>query len=113
MNIRRAIIVLLAALSPAAITAVGRAQSTPPQKPSAPTPHTHDDPLQSLLQQAQDAITRGDFSAAIAPLQQYIARYPDSAYAHFELGYVDVQLKHDEDAKTEFDRAIAINPKMA
>jgi tetratricopeptide (TPR) repeat protein len=112
MNIRRAIIVLLAALSPAALAAAGLAQSAPPQKPTAPTPRTHDDPLQSVLQQAQDAITRGDFSAAVAPLQQYIARYPDSAYAHFELGYVDVQLKHDDDAKTEFDLAIAINPKM-
>ena len=113
MNIRRATIVLLAALSPAAIAASSFAQSTPAQKPAAPVPRTHDDPLNALLQQAQDAITHGDFSAAIAPLQQYIARYPDSAYAHFELGYVDVQLKQNDDAKTEFNRAIGINPKMA
>jgi Flp pilus assembly protein TadD len=115
MNIRRVTILLLAALSPAAIAASSLAQNAPAQKPATPAParRTHEDPLDALLQQAQDAANRGDFAAAIAPLQQYIAHYPDSAYAHFELGYVDAQLKHDDDAKTEFDRAIAINPKMA
>jgi tetratricopeptide (TPR) repeat protein len=112
MKIRRATIVLFAAFCTASIAAVGLAQSAPPEKPAAPTPHTREDPLASVLQQAQDAITRGDYAAAVAPLQQYIARYPDSAYAHFELGYVDGQLKHDDDAKSEFDRAILINPKM-
>ena len=113
MKIRRAIIVLLAAFGAVSIATLGLAQSAPPEKPAVPTPHTHEDPLASVLQQAQDAITRGDYAAAVAPLQQYIARYPDSAYAHFELGYVDGQLKHDDDAKSEFDRAILINPKMS
>ncbi|MGB6430187.1 MAG: tetratricopeptide repeat protein [Candidatus Acidiferrales bacterium] len=113
MNIRPAIVLLLAALASASFAATGRAQSSTPQKSAAPTPRTHADPLASVLQEAQDAINRGDYAAAIAPLQQYIARYPDSAYAHFELGYADAQLKHDDDAKSEFNRAIIINPKMA
>jgi protein O-GlcNAc transferase len=113
MKIRRAAVVLLAALSPAAIAA---AQSAPPQKPAATQPHaprTHDDPFEPLLQQAQDAMTRGDYASAIPPLQQYIVHDPDSAYAHFQLGYADAQLNHNDDAKSEFNRAIAIDPKMA
>jgi Flp pilus assembly protein TadD len=109
----------LIALCLISVRAAGAARSTaaPPQPTSAPTPkstqRTHDDPLASVLQQAQDAIARGDYAAAVAPLQEYIARYPDSSYAHFELGYADVQLKHDDDAKSEFQRAIEIDPKMA
>jgi tetratricopeptide (TPR) repeat protein len=118
MKIRRAIIVLLAAIGPAAIAAPRLPQSAPPQNsaPSAPTPkssaRTHDDPLASLLQEAQDDITHGDFASAVAPLQEYLVRYPDSDYAHFELGYADAQLHHDDDAKSEFQHALVINPKM-
>jgi tetratricopeptide (TPR) repeat protein len=120
MKIRRATILLLAAICPAAIAAAQNApQNAPPQKPAAPTPsqqharRTHDDPFEPLLQQAQDAMTRGDFASAIAPLQQYVSHYPDSAYAHFQLGYADAQLNHSDDAKSEFNRAISIDPKMA
>ena len=102
---------LLAAVYSISFAAAGRAQTPPPKKPAAP--QTHADPLAAVLKQAQDAIARGDYAAAIAPLQQYIAKNPDSAYAHFELGYADAQLKHDADAKPEFERAIAIDPKMA
>ena len=113
MKIRRALSALIASMFLAGVATVGAAQSTPPKKPAAPAPRTHDDPLASVLQQAQDAIARGDFVAAIPLLREYIARYPDSAYAHFELGYADAQLQHNDDAKTEFEHALQIDPTMA
>ncbi|MGB6546422.1 MAG: tetratricopeptide repeat protein [Candidatus Acidiferrales bacterium] len=120
MKIPRAAILLIAAICPASIVAAQSAQSAPAQTPAAPqpapkssSPRTHTDPLGSVLQQAQDDTTHGDFAAAIPLLQEYLVRYPDSEYAHFELGYADAQLKHDDDAKSEFELAIAINPKMA
>ena len=54
-----------------------------------------------------------DFAAALDPLQKYIAQRPDEAYPHFQLGYAYVGLKRSEDAKSEFSRAIALDPKMA
>jgi tetratricopeptide (TPR) repeat protein len=112
MKFRRAIFVLLAVLFTISAAPQGAPQSAPKStQPSAP--RTHEDPFEPLLQQAQDAVNRGDYAAAIPPLQQYIAHDAESAYAHFELGYADAQLQHNDDAKTEFDRAIAIDPKMA
>ena len=60
-----------------------------------------------------DAIDKMDFAAALDPLQKYIAQRPDEAYPHFQLGYAYVGLKRSEDAKSEFSRAIALDPKMA
>src|SRR4029077_8828291 len=44
--------------------------------------------------------------------QKYIAQRPDEPYAHFQLGYTYSGLKRLEDAKTEYSRAIALDPKM-
>jgi protein O-GlcNAc transferase len=72
-----------------------------------------EDPLAPLLQQAKDAMDKMDFAAALEPLQKYIAQRPEDPYAHFQLGYSYAGLKSAEDAKTEFSRAIALDPKMA
>src|ERR1700690_902935 len=68
MKTRLAIALLLAPNPPASIAG---AQNAPPAKPATPAPaqqrppRTHDDPFAPLLQQAQDAVTRGAFAAAI------------------------------------------------
>jgi tetratricopeptide (TPR) repeat protein len=85
----------------------------PPKSPPASSPQDKEDPLAALLQQANDAIDKMDFAAALNPLQHYIAQRPDDAYAHFQLGYAYAGLKRTEDAKTEFARAISLDPKMA
>ncbi len=85
----------------------------PAQSPVSSSPKEKDDPLAPLLQQANDAIDKMDFAAAIDPLQKYIAQRPDEAYPHFQLGYAFSGLKHLDDAKREFSRAIALDPKMA
>jgi len=42
--------------------------------------------LRRFFKQATDAIDKNDFSAALEPLQKYIAERPDEPYAHFQLG---------------------------
>jgi tetratricopeptide (TPR) repeat protein len=71
------------------------------------------DPLSTLLQQAQAAIDKNDFAKALDPLQKYIAERPDEAYAHFQLGYAYSGMKRTPEAKAEFTRAVALDPKMA
>src|SRR5216683_7663191 len=44
-------------------------------------------PLNDLLNDAQHDIDTGNFQAAIAPLQKFIAEKPGVAYAHFQLAY--------------------------
>ena len=82
-----------------------------PSKPSSS--QEKEDPLAPLLQQAKDAIDKMDFAAALEPLQKYIAQRPEDPYAHFQLGYAYAGLKRTDDAKTEFSRAVALDPKMA
>ena len=70
-------------------------------------------PLNDLLDEAQRDIDTNNFESAIAPLQKVIADQPDFAYAHFQLAYVYIALKKTDEARTEYTRAIAIDPKMS
>lgn len=83
-------------------------------KPSAKSsPREKEDPLQPLLVEAKDDIDKMDFAAAIEPLQKYIAERPDIPYAHFQLAYAYTGLKRVEEARAEYSRAVALDPKMA
>jgi protein O-GlcNAc transferase len=108
---------LVAALLAAAVVSLG-AQTQPPRKapaksPAALAPQEKEDPLAPLLRQASDDIDKTEFAAALEPLQKYIAQRPDEAYPHFQMGYAYAGLKRGSDAKQEFSRAIALDPKMA
>jgi protein O-GlcNAc transferase len=70
-------------------------------------------PLNDLLDQAQAAIDHNDFAAAISPLEKFIAEKPDVAYAHFQLAYAYTALKRPDDARAEYQKCIALDPKMA
>jgi tetratricopeptide (TPR) repeat protein len=70
-------------------------------------------PLNDLLDEAQRDIEKKDFAAAIDPLQKFIAEQPDVAYGHFELAYVYTALQKSAEARAEYERTIAIDPKMA
>ena len=70
-------------------------------------------PLNELLQEAQNDIEKKEFAAAIDPLQKFIAAQPDVAYGHFELAYVYTALQKADEARGEYERTIAIDPKMA
>jgi tetratricopeptide (TPR) repeat protein len=88
-------------------------RKTQTKSPATLAPQQKQDPLSPLLRQASDAIDKMDFAAALDPLQKYIAQRPDEAYPHFQLGYAYAGLKRPGDAKQEFSRAIALDPKMA
>ncbi len=88
-------------------------RKTPAKPPASTTPQEKEDPLAPLLRQASEAIDKMDFAAALDPLQKYIAQRPDEPYPHFQLGYAYAGLKRPQDARAEFSRAIALDPKMA
>ena len=88
-------------------------RKTPAKPPVASLSQEKEDPLAPLLQQANDAIDKMDFAAAIDSLQKYISQRPDEPYPHFQLGYAYAGLKRSDDAKQEFSRAIILDPKMA
>jgi protein O-GlcNAc transferase len=88
-------------------------RKTPAKSPATTAPQEKEDPLAPLLLQANDAIDKMNFAAALDPLQKYIAQRPDEPYPHFQLGFTYAGLKRADDAKSEFSRAIALDPKMA
>jgi Flp pilus assembly protein TadD len=70
-------------------------------------------PLNDLLEEAQRDIDQSNFQAAITPLQKVIAEQPEFAYAHFQLAYVYTALKKTDEARAEYARTVAIDPKMS
>src|SRR5882672_8941887 len=90
------------------------AQASPKQKVAAQSKSQKvANPLNELLDEAKRDIDKNEFEAAIAPLQKVIAEQPDLAYAHFQLAYVYTALKKTSEARSEYERTIAIDPKMA
>src|SRR5229473_2539051 len=94
-------------------------QSAPSAQSSKPKPAVQSksqkvpNPLNDLLDEAQRDIDKNNFEAAIAPLQKVIADQPEFAYAHFQLAYVYTALKKTAEARAEYARTIAIDPKMS
>jgi tetratricopeptide (TPR) repeat protein len=68
--------------------------------------------LQQLLADAQAALDKQDYASAAQSYQDYLAKKPNDATVHYDLGYVYVALKRPADAKAEFEHAVAIDPKM-
>jgi len=89
---------LLALLAPLP----SRSQPTP-QQSSASTP---------LLAQAQDALDRKDYAAAVPLLEKVVAAEPTAALPHFDLGVAYSQLKRNPEAIEEFRRAISLDPNF-
>jgi Flp pilus assembly protein TadD len=70
-------------------------------------------PLNDLLDEAQAALDKNDYNAAIPPLQKFIAEKPDVAFAHFQLGYAYTALKQPDKARAEYEKCVALDPKMS
>ena len=85
----------------------------PAQSPQ-PRPSTQKlrNPLNDLLDEAQSALDKSDYNAAIPPLQKFIEQKPDVAFAHFQLGYAYTALKRPAEARGEYEKAVALDPKM-
>jgi Flp pilus assembly protein TadD len=94
-------------------------QSSPDARSTKPKPAVQSkvqkvaNPLNDLLEEAQRHIDKNNFEAAIAPLQKVIADQPEFAYAHFQLAYVYTALKRTDEARAEYARTVAIDPKMS
>jgi Flp pilus assembly protein TadD len=69
-------------------------------------------PLNDLLDEAQRDIDANNFEAALAPLQKFIAEKPEVPFAHFQLAYAYTALKRGDEARAEYERTIALDPKM-
>jgi Flp pilus assembly protein TadD len=91
---------------------IARAQSASSQQPPAKK-QILANPLNELLNEAQHDIDTDSFEAAIPPLQKFIAEKPDVAYAHFQLAYAFTALHRSDEARAEYERTVALDPKMS
>jgi Flp pilus assembly protein TadD len=85
-------------------------QSAP--KPTQSSSQKVRNPLNDLLDEAQAALDKNNYEAAVAPLQKFIAQKPDVAFAHFQLAYAYTALKRADDAQAEYEKCISLDPKM-
>jgi len=89
------------------------APQQPPPKSSPSSAQKLRNPLNDLLDEAQAALDKNDYQAAVSPLQKFIAEKPDVAFAHFQLAYAYTALKQGDAAQAEYEKAISLDPKMA
>jgi Flp pilus assembly protein TadD len=85
----------------------------PSNKSSQPKAQKLQNPLNDLLDEAQAALDKNNFEAAIPPLQKFLAEKPDVAFAHFQLAYAYTGLNRVDEARAEYERCVALDPKMA
>src|SRR4029077_9442433 len=87
------------------------------QKPSATPKHgvanAEAQALDHLLEAAQQAIDKQDYASAAQNYQDYLAKKPDDATVHYDLGYAYTALHKPADAKTEYEKTISLDTKMA
>jgi len=88
------------------------AQQSAPAKNSQSSTQKLRNPLNDLLDEAQAALDKNDYNAAIPLLQKFLAEKPDVAWAHFQLGYAYTALKQADQARAEYEKAVALDPKM-
>jgi len=79
--------------------------------------HVASDPaaeeLNRLLTAAQSAVNAKDYATAAQNYQAYLAKKPDDAEVHFNLGYVYTAMQRPADAKSEYEKAISLDSKMS
>jgi tetratricopeptide (TPR) repeat protein len=94
--------------------AVGNAVESPTRQPRQSTrTEKIANPLNGLLEEAQHDIDNNQFEAAVAALQKVLAEKNDIAWAHFQLGYAYTALKRTDEARAEYEKATALDPKMS
>ena len=69
--------------------------------------------LQNLLTSAQASMEKKDFPSAAQNYRDYLAKKPDVALVHFDLGYAYMSMQKMEDAKGEYEKALSLDPQMA
>ena len=89
-----------------------QAQQNPNPIGSQSTTQRVRNPLNDLLDEAQAALDKNDYNAAIPPLQKFIDQKPDVAFAHFQLAYAYTALERMDEAQSEYEKCVALDPKM-
>jgi Flp pilus assembly protein TadD len=86
----------------------------PDAQPRARGAHQAESPADpnTLLQQAEDALEKKDYRAALAPLQAVTHAAPQNADAWFYLGYAYHGLHQDADARAAYEKAVQLNPEL-
>ncbi len=107
----RALFLITAVCVISAAVPAGQAQQDAASKAPQGKAQKLRNPLNDLLDEAQAAMDKNDYAAAIPPLQKFIAEKPDVAYAHFQLAYAYTALKRPDDAQAEYEKCIALDPK--
>jgi len=74
--------------------------------------HVADDTPDPALVAARGAMDHKDYAEAVRSYKEYLAKKPDDADAHFDLGNAYASLKQAADAKTEYEKAISLDPKL-
>jgi tetratricopeptide (TPR) repeat protein len=103
---------ILSILGVLLLACLAQGQQTPPSKTQSGSVQKVRNPLNDLLDEAQAALDKNDYNAAIPPLQEFIDQKPDVAFAHFQLAYAYTALKRPDEAGAEYEKCIAIDPKM-
>ena len=98
---------------PSSMYALPPSPNPSPKQSAQSRTQTLSNPLNDLLKEAQHDIDNNQFEAAIAPLQKLLAEKPDIAWAHFQLAYAYTALKRTDEARAEYERATALDPKMS
>jgi tetratricopeptide (TPR) repeat protein len=70
------------------------------------------DDLNRLLVDAQIAIEKKDYDTATRNYLDYLAKKPDDAQVHFNLGYAYTAANKTDQARPEYEKAISLAPKM-
>src|SRR5271169_4502616 len=98
--------VFLGAAAASSAQTVGTSRTRIPQDGAAVA-------LNNLQARAQAAMDRKDYQAAVTAYQEYLAEKPDDATVHYDLGYAYTAMQKPAEAKTEYEKAISLDPKMA
>ena len=98
---------------PSSMYALPPSPNPSPKQSAQSRTQTLSNPLNDLLKEAQHDIDNNQFEAAITPLQKLLAEKPDIAWAHFQLAYAYTALKRTDEARAEYERATALDPKMS
>jgi Flp pilus assembly protein TadD len=99
------LLIFLGAVADASAQTVGTSRTRIPQDGPAVA-------LNNLLAQAQAAMERKDYEAAVQAYQEYLAKKPDDATVHYDLGYAYTAMQKFADARSEYEKAISSDPKM-
>jgi tetratricopeptide (TPR) repeat protein len=74
--------------------------------------HVPDDTPDPALVAGRAAMDRKDYAEAVRSYGEYLAKKPDDADAHFDLGNAYASLKQEVEAKGEYEKAISLDPKL-